>query len=223
MVVPDARSDRLRSRAEDLEILPVVPGHRVLRLAVGQPRHVQTVDRHRVTLTAQRRHGRAHPGEGRRGIRQACDTHPLQRRVNLRAHELDQAVMHTPLRGRAPLWWSVFGGGQLVLAVAAVLGLLWLLVVGVAGWLQLPDVPTLDVGPFATPFLLVVGGLLGGLLLAALSRWLAVIGARRRARMVEQRLRRSIGGVADATVIEPVQSVLAEHARTRAGLARSLG
>lgn len=139
------------------------------------------------------------------------------------ADALDQAVLRTPLRSRKPLWWGVFGLLQTVFALAAVIGLVWLVVVGVASWLQLPAVPTLDVGPFATPFLLLVGGLLAGLLLAVLARWLARAGARRRGRTVERRLRHSVGEVADERVIEPVQQVLAEHSRTRTSLRRAMG
>ncbi|HCE60587.1 MAG TPA: ABC transporter, partial [Janibacter terrae] len=139
------------------------------------------------------------------------------------ADELDQAVMHTPLRSRKPMWWTVFGLLQVLLAITAVVGLVWLVVIALAGWLQLPEIPTFDVGPFATPFLLLVGGLLGGLLLAAIARWLARIGGRKRAGVVDKRLRRSIGEVADARVIEPVETVLGEHARARAGIERAHG
>ncbi|MFX4285971.1 GTPase family protein [Janibacter sp. G349] len=139
------------------------------------------------------------------------------------ADELDQAVLRTSLRGRKPAWWAVFSLLQIVLALAAVVGLVWLVVIALAGWLQLPDIPTADVGPFAMPFLLLVGGLLGGLLLAAIARWLAGIGARKRAATVDKRLRRAIGEVGDARVVEPVTQVLAEHERTRAGIERALG
>ncbi|WP_068423246.1 GTPase family protein [Janibacter terrae] len=139
------------------------------------------------------------------------------------ADELDQAVMRTPLRSRKPMWWTVFGLLQVLLAITAVVGLVWLVVIALAGWLQLPEIPTFDVGPFATPFLLLVGGLLGGLLLAAIARWLARIGGRKRAGVVDKRLRRSIGEVADARVIEPVETVLGEHARARAGIERAHG
>lgn len=139
------------------------------------------------------------------------------------ADHLDQAVLSTSLRARKPLWWPVFGALQVLLALAAVVGLVWLVVIAAAGWLQLPPIPTVDVGPFATPFLLLVGGVLAGLLLAALARWLARIGARRRAATIERRLRTSIGRVADERVVGPVQQVLAEHADTRADLRRVLG
>ena len=139
------------------------------------------------------------------------------------ADELDQAVLRTSLRGRKPLWWAVFGLLQVVLALAALAGLVWLVVIALAGWLQLPDVPTADIGPFAMPFLLLVGGLLAGLPLAAIARWLAAIGARKRAATVDKRLRRAIGEVGDARVVEPVEQVLSQHDRTRAGIERALG
>src|SRR5699024_9464056 len=104
----------------------------------------------------------------------------------------------------------------------ALVGLLWLFVAGAAAWLQLPELPTVDVGPVTLAFLLLVGGLIGGLVLAALARWLARIGARRRAAVVESRLRASVARVADEEVVEPVRQVLAEHAYTRATLQRVL-
>ena len=139
------------------------------------------------------------------------------------ADELDQAVIHTSLRGRNPVWWGLLGALQVLLALAAVVGLVWLVVIGLAGWLQLPAIPTLDVGPFATPFLLLVGGLLGGLLVAGLGRLMARTGARRRSAAVDKRLRRSIAEVADRVVIQPVREVLARHSRTREGIARARG
>lgn len=139
------------------------------------------------------------------------------------ADGLDQAVLSTSLRGRNPLWWGVLGALQILLALATVVGLVWLVVIGLAGWLQLPAIPTVDVGPFATPFLLLVGGLLGGLLVAGLGRLLARAGARRRGGAVDKRLRRSIAEVADAVVIVPVREVLERHARTRNGITRARG
>ena len=139
------------------------------------------------------------------------------------ADDLDQAVLATSLRARKPLWWPVFGALQVIFALAAVVGFGWLVVIAAAGWLQLPAIPTYDVGPFATPFLLLVGGLLAGLLLAALARWLGRVGGRQRGRTIRRRLRESVAGVADERVIESVHQVLDEHARTRTGIRRALG
>lgn len=137
------------------------------------------------------------------------------------ADELDQSVLRTSLRGRDPLWWGLLGALQLLLAAAAVVGLLWLVVIAVAGWLQLPDLPTYDIGPFATPFVLLVGGLLGGLLVAGLGRVIARAGARRRGAAADKRLREAIREVADRVVVEPVRAVLARHRRAREAVARA--
>lgn len=137
------------------------------------------------------------------------------------ADELDQSVLRTSLRGRDPLWWGLLGALQLLLAAAAVVGLLWLVVIAVAGWLQLPDLPTYDIGPFATPFVLLVGGLIGGLLVAGLGRVMARAGARRRGAAADKRLREAIREVADRVVVEPVRAVLARHRRAREAVARA--
>ena len=98
----------------------------------------------------------------------------------------------------------------------AVAGFLWLVAVAGAAWLQLPAIPTFDVlGVFATPAIMLVGGLIGGLLLAAIGRWLAASGARRRAKAVDRRLRSAVAGVSDERIVEPVAQVLERHASTR--------
>lgn len=137
---------------------------------------------------------------------------------------LDRAVVSTPLRGRNPLWWKVVGVCQTLLALAAVAGLLWYLVLWILTWLQFPhpSPPLLwDLVPI--PFLLLVGGVVLGLLLALLSRALAGVGARRRAARVEHDLRKNIAGVAETEIIAPVAAVLARHARTRESLAVAAG
>ena len=133
---------------------------------------------------------------------------------------LDRAVVGTSLLARVPIWWRVVGLVQLVLAVAAVVGFLWLALYVVVGWAQLDQVigdpPTLGVVP--VPLVLFVLGLLGGLLLALVSRWLARVGARRRGRVMDGRLRASIDGVAQAEIVQPVERVLERHAATRVAL-----
>lgn len=137
------------------------------------------------------------------------------------ADSLDQAVIGTPLRARDPLWWSVLGYAQTVLALSAVIGLLWLVVLGVMGWLQLPEIETPRLGPLPYPFLLLAGGLLLGLLLATLARALANIGARRRAELINRRLRESVSRVATEKIVAPVLEVLRRHAAARQHLDRA--
>lgn len=103
-----------------------------------------------------------------------------------------------------------------MLALAALGGLLWYMAIWVMQWLQFPDLtPPLIRGVLPVPFVMVVGGVLLGILLAALSRFLAGIGARRRATAMDRRLRASIAEVADARIVAPVQGVLDRHRATR--------
>lgn len=133
---------------------------------------------------------------------------------------LDQAVVGTSLLARDPMWWRVVGAVQVLLALAVVAGVTWLAGYAVAGWLQLdsilPEPPTVGVLP--VPFLMLAGGILLGLLLAALSSWLARVGARRRGAVMDARLRGSIETVADTEILAPVRRVLDRHAATREAL-----
>ena len=136
---------------------------------------------------------------------------------------LDQAVVGTSLHARVPIWWRVAGGAQLILAATALAGLLWLAVYVVLGLLQLDLVvgepPTWGVVP--VPLVLLVVGVVGGLLLALLSRWFARIGARRRGRVMDGRLRAAIETVAGDRIVMPVERVLERHAATRTALSRA--
>ncbi|MDP9394170.1 MAG: 50S ribosome-binding GTPase, partial [Actinomycetota bacterium] len=97
------------------------------------------------------------------------------------ADDLDRAVATTPVtEDRRPLWWTLLGLLQWLLAAAVVVGLGWLAVLFVLAWLQLPDPPAVEVYDIPLPTVLLVGGVLGGLLLAALGRIIARVGARRR-------------------------------------------
>lgn len=134
------------------------------------------------------------------------------------ADALDQAVVGTSLRMRPPLWWRLFGAAQLVLALVAVLGFLWLAVLVVMGWLALPEIDTPRLGPLPYPLLMLVGGLLLGLGLAALARALGRRGARRRGRQIRRRLTEQVAAVADERIVGPVRAVLARHRLTRESL-----
>lgn len=137
------------------------------------------------------------------------------------ADTLDQAIINTPLRARDPLWWTVFGYAQWLFAAATVVGLVWLLVLGVVGWLRLPEIETPRLGPLPYPFLLLAGGLLFGVLLAAVARALARVGARRRAELIQRRLRESVSRLASEHIVAPVREVLRRHAAAREQLDRA--
>ena len=131
---------------------------------------------------------------------------------------LDRVVVTTPLRANPPLWWRLMGWLQWILGLAAVVGLVWLVVLGVVGWLKLPEIDTPKIGPFPLPTLLLVGGLVLGWLGAWLARVLARVGARRRRELVGSRLRTAIADVATDQLVVPVREVLDRHRETRESL-----
>jgi hypothetical protein len=128
---------------------------------------------------------------------------------------LDRVVVTTPLRGNPPRWWQLMGWLQWVFGLAAVAGLVWLVVLAVVGWLQLPPIDTPKVSPFPLPTLLLLGGLVLGLLGAWIARVMARAGARRRRALVGERLRVAIAEVATEQLVEPVRVVLDRHRETR--------
>jgi energy-coupling factor transporter ATP-binding protein EcfA2 len=131
------------------------------------------------------------------------------------ADALDQAVVSTSLRARDPLWWTFFGFLQFLLAITAAVGLSWLIVLMVLGWLQLPTVDSPTLGPLPYPSLLFVGGLLVGYLMSLLTAALGRVGSRRRKALVAGRLRESVQQVARERLVSPVQEVLDRHRMTR--------
>ena len=169
-------------------------------------------------------------------LRQACDAvaadlpAPWQRSVRAAADgrsadvrdRLDQAVVGTDLGvARVPIWWRAGAALQWALTAAAVVGGLWLLALALGGYLRLPDPPTPEVGGVAVPTMLLIGGILLGLLLAAVGRLLVRGGAVARRKRAESRLRASIERVADELVLAPVAAELERHARARLALERA--
>jgi GTP-binding protein EngB required for normal cell division len=137
------------------------------------------------------------------------------------ADALDQAILHTPLRARTPVWWTIAGILQWIFGAAVIAGVLWLGVLSVVAWLQLPELPTPTVGVLPWPFLLLATGLILGLLSAGVARVAARVGAKRRATKAGKRLRESISSVADDRIVRPVAAVLSRHARVRELLDRA--
>jgi GTP-binding protein EngB required for normal cell division len=169
-------------------------------------------------------------------LRQVCDTAAAglpaawQRSVREAAHgrsgdvrdALDRAVVGTDLgTDRTPVWWRLAGAAQWLLVLAAVVGAGWLLLLGVGSYLRLPDPPTPDVGGFAVPTLLLLGGVALGLLLALVGRAVANGSAVVRRKRAESRLRSAIEKVADELMLAPLESEVARHHRARDALERA--
>lgn len=127
---------------------------------------------------------------------------------------LDAAVAATDLGvEHRPRWWRAVGGLQIALAVVAVVGALWLAALAGLAYLQLSELASPDVGPVPLPTAMLVGGILAGLLVAFLARLAASVGAARRSRRAERRLRGAVEEVAGAEVFAPVAGVVDRHDR----------
>ena len=134
---------------------------------------------------------------------------------------LDRAIGATDLAMERPRWWTAAGSLQWLLAAAMVVGLAWLVAMGVVAWFGLPDLPVPHVGALPLPTVLALGGALAGLLCAAASRSINAAGARRRAAATRRRLTRAVGAVADELVVGHVDTELASL-RQRVDLSRRL-
>lgn len=128
--------------------------------------------------------------------------------------DLDLAVTQTSVGAVAPArWWRAVGVWQWLLTGALAAGLVWLAVLAVMAYLQVPPLltPIVTAGSLELPWptVLAVGGAVLGIVTAAFARWAANVGAARRARRARARLRRSIDGVAQEHLVTYVGAELA--------------
>jgi GTPase Era involved in 16S rRNA processing len=137
---------------------------------------------------------------------------------------LDRAVGSTDLGvARTPIWWKLVRALQWLLFLTAVVGGLWLVGLALIAYLQLPEPSTVEYRGFPVPTIMLLGGAVAGVLVALLSRLFTTMGARRRARSADRRLRAAISEVTDELVIEPIEGELEAYRRAREGLAAALG
>ena len=150
------------------------------------------------------------PEPWRRRVAEAA----TRRRGDL-ADALDHAIASAQLPTARPAWWSAVSAVQWLLAGVMVLGLVWLVVIGVVAWLRLPDLPTPELGEIPWPTALAVGGALAGLLVSVVARAAAGVGARRRARVALRRLEAAAATTSDELVVDPVDEELRALAELR--------
>ncbi|MFJ8578914.1 GTPase [Micromonospora sp. NPDC093277] len=132
---------------------------------------------------------------------------------------LDHAVAATDLgMARRPTWWRVVGGLQWLVTVAAAAGLGWLVLGYVLRALGLPALESPRLGEVPWPTVLLLGGLLAGLLVAALARPVTGWAARHARQRAEGRLMTSVGSVGEKYVLDPVWAVLARYTEAREAL-----
>ncbi len=136
---------------------------------------------------------------------------------------LDRAIAGTDLGvDRLPVWASAVRLVQWLLIGAVIVGLGWLVLLGLGTYAGLPSPPTPKVAGWSLPLLLVAGGVVLGLLLAGVCRLLVSAYARRRAGGAERRLMAAISEVSEELVVTPVEAELAAYEQVREGLQASL-
>ncbi|MFI2662182.1 GTPase [Micromonospora carbonacea] len=137
---------------------------------------------------------------------------------------LDRAVAQTDLGlDRRPAWWRIVGGVQWLVTLAAVAGLGWLALGYALRALGLPALDNPRVGEVPLPTVLLLGGLLAGLLVAASTRPVVRWAARRARGRAEKRLALAVGAVGQEHVVEPVRAVLARHGQAWQALRDAAG
>ena len=139
------------------------------------------------------------------------------------ADAVDRSVGETPMgRGSVPGWCKAVRVLQWLLIVAALAGAVWLGVLAVMGYLQVPTPDPPSSGGLPLPTALLLGGAAAGILLAIVSRVLVGISARTQARAAEKRLRSAIGEVTERMILQPIDTELDAYRRAREGLQRAL-
>lgn len=122
---------------------------------------------------------------------------------------LDSAISEMDFDERRPRWWALASALQVIVATAAVVGFLWLTLLFVLEWLQIPRPPVPNVNEeIPVPTILLVGGLLVGFVLGALFGGFARVGAARRRSRANARLLTHVEAVADSLVVQPVDDEL---------------
>jgi GTP-binding protein EngB required for normal cell division len=144
------------------------------------------------------------------------------RREDEVADRLDRAVAGANLHVTRPAWWSFAGLLQKALAVVTLVGLVWLIALGLLSWLRLDDVlPVPELYDVPVPSLLLLGGAAAGVVLAFLSRLVNGVSAARRGRAAARSLRERVDRVAAEYVLEPVEQELHTHRMLCDQLARA--
>ncbi len=136
---------------------------------------------------------------------------------------LDKAVASTDLGvSRDPFWWKGVRALQWLLFLIAVVGGLWLAALAFFSYLRLPEPRDLDWRGLPVPTLMLLGGAVLGVVVAAACRYAASVSARRRAARADNRLKSAIAVVTDELVVEPMRQEVDAYTRCRDGAKAAL-
>lgn len=136
---------------------------------------------------------------------------------------LDRIIVGTELTSiRPPFWWQLLRFLQWFLISLVVIGLGWLALNAVLGFLGLGELSVSSVGDrISMPTLLVIGGVLGGIVLAASSAFFVSLGARNAERVAKKRLHGQIAALARTEILDPARTEL-EHYQAALQLTKQL-
>jgi len=138
--------------------------------------------------------------------------------------DLDRAIAGADLTvRRGTWWWALFGVLQWLLIAAVVAGAAWLFSGPVLASMGLPPLPTVLWYSIPAGTWLLVGGVLGGILLAVLGRAFVEMGANSHARTAQRSLDEAVADVVASEVLVPVESELARYATARKALRTAMG
>jgi len=127
---------------------------------------------------------------------------------------LEKALRGVDLGGRLPAWVTLVRVLHWLLLLAAVGGFGWWAVAAVRG--TAGDLP--EVAGLPLPAVLGAGGVVAGLLLAAIGRMLVRGLARQRAESADERLRGVVHQVLDREIVQPLGAELSSYAAFRRGI-----
>lgn len=132
---------------------------------------------------------------------------------------LDSSLASTDLGvEKLPVWAGVVRALQWALILTAIAGTVWLGAIFGLALSPNRDIPVPEWQGFPVPTLMLLGGVVAGLLLALVCRFLVAATAKSRARAADKRLRTGISTVTDELVIAPIQAELDAYTKTRDGL-----
>lgn len=120
-------------------------------------------------------------------------------------------------------WWRLFSTVATLLEVVTLIGLVWLTMLAVVGYLQLPRPPTPEIGAAPLPTVLAIGGLVASLVWGFARRRAVAVGAARHHSGVLRRLEKAVAAVAVEQAVRPLRDELDAHARLSQALHRAAG
>lgn len=134
---------------------------------------------------------------------------------------LDTAIGSAGIAQHRPGWWRPVNGLQWLFAAVVVAGLVWLAVLFALRWFAIPDPPMYRWHGWPAPTLMVLGGVVTGLLIAFVAKFLVNAGAARERRRVHAALADRTRDVGERFIVTPLNGEI-ERMRTLRRLVASV-